>query len=238
MIPSISDLQRLFPVGPIELDAQARRELASISAVRYMFAALKKHSIDETTYQEVDRRVLQRFLDTDNVKKCDIHAAQIEELAKLMDAAESVMPGIDHASVQDQQFMLKIFVDYSKEDPRFGAMLLAAAVADEGGPVAIPVATHAINAGTLATLQGLMRNVVIQFLYRRHPGVRFPIQHLLQFVLDPGDDGQPASATINGYSLDILQGIKSSQVFKAPDTAEEFLRGCSDKGADNANNPA
>jgi hypothetical protein len=225
MIPSISDLQRLFPVGPIELDAQARRELASISAVCYMFTALKKHGTDETTYQEVDRRVVQRFLDTDNVKKCDIHAAQIEELAKMMDAADSVMPGIDHASVQDQQFMLKIFVDYSKEDPRFGAMLLAAAVADEGGPVAM----HAITAGTLATLQGLMRNVVIQFLYRQHPGVRFPIQHLLQLVLDPGDDGQPVSATINGYSLDILQNIKSSQVFKAPDTAEEFLRGCTNQ---------
>lgn len=236
MIPSISDLQRLFPVGPIELDAQARRELASISAVRYMFAALKKHSIDETTYQEVNSRISLRFLgtDIDNVKKCDIHAAQIEELAKMMDAADSVMPGIDHASVQDQQFMLKIFVDYSKEEPRFGAMLLAAAVADEGGPVAM----HAITAGTLAILQGLMRNVVIQFLYRQHPGVRFPIQHLLQLVLDPGDDGQPVSATINGYSLDILQNIKSSQVFKAPDTAEEFLRGCGDKGADNANNPA
>jgi hypothetical protein len=189
-----------------------------------MFAALKKHGTDETTYQEVNSRIALRFLgtDIDNVKKWDIHAAQIEELAKMMDAADSVMPGIDHASVQDQQFMLKILAGYSQDDTRLGATLFAAPLE---GVVGSSVAMCALTACTLAVLQGLMRNVVIQFLYRRHPGVRFPIQHLLQFVLDPGDDGQPVSATINGYALDILQGIKSSQVFKAPDTAEEFLRG-------------
>jgi hypothetical protein len=96
-----------------------------------MFAALKKHSIDETTYQEVNSRIALRFLGTgiDNVKKCDIHAAQIEELAKMMDATDSVMPGIDHASVQDQQFMLKILAEYSQDDTRSGSTLFAAALA-------------------------------------------------------------------------------------------------------------
>ncbi len=233
MIPSLSDLQRLFPIGPIEFDDQTRRELASIVTIRNMIFALRERESNETTYLEVQRRVDARLTDKEGADESAKHAAQITELADLMERKDSSSPGLDYASVQDQNFMLRLFNDHLKNDNNAQSAVVLRALAATDSRTAL----HTVYAGFMSALKGLMHHTVIQQLYRQHSGVRFPIQHFVYIVIDPGPGGRPINATINGYSVDVLRDIGGSQKFKAPDTAEEFLRGHSEAGVDNASNP-
>lgn len=233
MIPSLSDLQRLFPIGPIELDAQARRELSALAVLRNTFITIKERAMKETTCPEVIKRFGRRFSDIDEVEASMIAAAQLEEIIDIMETANSSEPGLDVAAVQDHALMVQEFREKLAGDSRTDYSLLTQALAG-GSPDS---AMCLIAAGLLAAITGMMRYSVTQCMYRKHPEVRFPIQGLVHVVIDPSTTGQSVHVTINGYAVDILRDLKSDTKFKAPDTAEEFLRGHSDKGADNANNP-
>lgn len=231
MIPSLSDLQRLFPIGPIELDAQARRELTSLVTARSLFVAIRQREADETVYSFVNERVSQRFSERPPSGIHSSHVAQVEELAGVMDIADSSSPGEDFAATQDLISMMRMLLAHIDAEPE------AKGVFDAMKETTLSVLFRLLAAATITTIHGLMRNVVIASMYRRHPEVRFPIQHLVHLVVDTTPTNGTISATINGYAIDILHDIKSDTKFKAPDTAEEFLRGHSDKGADNASNP-
>jgi hypothetical protein len=233
MIPTISDLQRMFPLGLVELDAQARRELTALAVLRNMFVSLREREEKESTCQEINKRADSRLAGKEDTEESDRIAITVEEAAKIMDSADSVEPGLDLASAQDMFLMAEEFSGSLNDGSNLGLAVLAHVAASNRS-----VALHLVSAGVLGAIAGLMRNTVVQCMYRRHPGVRFPIQCLVNMVIDPGDTGRSVNATINGYAVDVLHDIRAGVKFKAPDTAEEFLRGCGDKGADNANNPA
>ena len=222
-VPTLEQLQELFPLGVIDLDMEARREVNSIFAFRNILVRMTdpgcidyvktllsdvmedlakeeraKQGIAEDDMSEASRHV--------SLNAIKVYGGQFKAIAAAMREKDSVAPGRHMAAVDNQMVMEKEAGEISRDrafpaSGRLGAML---AQVLSVSPVPLPMIQCVVH----AAIHGMFREIVHGHLYRLHPGLRFPFHRLVVINVDVPDEATVLQATITGYQIPLLRSMQ------------------------------
>jgi hypothetical protein len=235
-IPTLQQLQTLFPLGPLELDQEAMLEVRSAYAFRNLFTRLVEPEATEGVSEVIDEVHTQLYREEEykttqqssNLKaegpqrQVSISAVRfygrcIETIAGAMRSESSPLPGLrlaiyDVLNVLEHEAGETIHARAAQYTHAFGAIL------SQMPQPAIPVPM--IQCTVYAVLKAVLRDIVMRFLYRKYPEIRFPWSRLIVIDVDVPDDSSVLVATITGYQVPLLSSLQPQQL---PDIVDSSM---------------
>lgn len=214
-IPTLAQLQQLCPLGTIELDAVAQKEVRAIFGFRDLFTALvdpqRTEGLQETFYEIRDRCVAET---TGPVVKAEgppaisaiqFHKAAVEVFAARMRTFDrqldaTMLSAYDIMDVMEKQAGETTLQRAANYSHRFGEVL--GSMRSPSFPVPV------IQCVFYAVVHAMFRDIVISCLYRRNPEIRFPLHRLVVINIDVPDDATVLQATVTGYQVPLILALQ------------------------------
>ena len=222
-IPTLQQLQELFPLGVLDLDLEARREVNAIFAFRNIFVRMTdpdalSHTADllETIMEGLAQKERTRlgFAPDDmseesrhvSLNATQVYSAQFLAIAQEMQTGASATPGLRLAGVDNQCVIEKEAGEIMRERgfPASGRVGSVMAQILGASPMPLPLVQCMMHAG----LHGMFRDIVHGHLYRQHPGIRFPFHRLVVINVDVPEEATVLQATITGYQIPLLRSMQ------------------------------
>lgn len=227
-MPSLSEIQRLIPIGPLELDASTRRQLNAIVGFSAVFLNLLERYINETSSEEMISKVRR---DDDGREEIDrlTHEKRIFRFAtEIMEKQDSNDPGVDllscevveHMSISSAQELVK----------RAGIpMDLLEGIRVTMGANEIRLPFDIIRISVHSAIHSSIRYLIGQYLYSIYPDARFPIHRVVEYTVEVKDPSQAPAVLVTGYNTSLLVALQGDVPDVVPDTIpDDLFRGDTD----------
>jgi len=229
-IPTLAQLQKLCPLGTIELDGIAQKEVRAVFAFRDLFTALVDpkrteglseafHGIHarlvEELYQGVDPDVIPQG--SPAISAIKFHAATVEHFTARMLSFDNQVDARGLANYDTLDVLEKQAGEATHQRARAYSHRFGEVLAAMRNP-AIPVPM--IQCIIYAVVHALFRDIVLACLYRRNPEIRFPLHRLLVLNIDVPDEATALQAVVGGYQVPLIMALQPKEF---PDVVDSSM---------------
>lgn len=224
-VPTLQQLLELFPLGNIELDLAAQREVQAIFSFRNLLVRVLdpdrldpiRGVIDEVMDQCATEERTRRGIDPDDMSEenrhvqlsaMQVHGKTFSNVAGMMRAQDAISAGEALAALDILGVLEKEAGETSHQRATQGVGALGQLLASMRAP-SLPLAV--IQCVVHSTLHCLFRDIVNRVLYRRYPGIRFPVHRLVVVSVDVPDESTVLQAVITGYQIPLLMSLQPKE---------------------------
>lgn len=220
--PSLRQIQQLFPLGNIEFDDKAIKELNTVVGFRNLLvsyiSAFQEQASTDTLNEMIEEDNEGREQDADGriAMTQDEHNKRVFRMVcKVMADIDDIQPGID-VMIADNNFKAQSQASETIQERMGGLAAIGMIVG--GGPPQVPFSQ--LQCAVHAIVHWLFSNIVGSYLYRMHPELRFPVHRVIEFNVDVPDGSPRVQAIITGYNTKLLLALASDEETIIPDTPE------------------
>jgi hypothetical protein len=231
-IPSLHELQRRFPLGNLELDDIARRQLNAVVNFRNLFAEPIELFSKQSTTDELNERIDVYYRERGQRENTqEAHNRIIfGMIADMMEEEDTTLPAQD-VLIADCNFEAERMASTTAEQRLGPAMSALRAIAGQLGGSGNIVSFGVMQCSVRAAFHYIFRYVIGSMLYRRSPDIRVPIHRLIEYNVDVPDGSTTPQVIITGYDTKLILSLGQNRVDEVPDTIpEDFLRDGDDEG--------
>lgn len=232
MIPNLREIQRRFPLGNLELDDQARRQMNVVVAFRNLFTEPLHQFSHQTTTDELNERIEadNRENDIEEMTQLEHDLRVFQFVSDIMVDEDSNTPGLD-VLIADSNFQAQRTVTESSArrlGHLGGAISTMLIEMVEGHKPMVPFGM--IQCSVHGAIHYLFHYIVGAAVYRRYPDIRFPVHRLLEYNVDVPDGSTVPQVIITGYNTTLLMRLSDRGGDIVPDTIpEDFFNDDDDK---------